>query len=283
MPNTPIATLVRAIQRRPGFDPSLVADDAPTLADLPSKADLRAEARSRFAQALADYERVNQALTAQPIVPGRFFTVGRWVLRGEYDDVPRRYLDMSEKPGAGALVADGSLDDRAEALGFEDGDGLRAWMIEARRPTLKDFERPPQALPYSVADVRFVQSELARESGCRAPSKVREYCSADVAEAVLREALAGRGEARYRRAIQTLAERVRGWRSRLEPGRCTRCARADARPGKTTCAPCNATAAAAVKASRARRKAERAETIDTEALAQVAQAIAENLGLRANP
>jgi hypothetical protein len=258
MPSQSIAALVRAIQRRQGFDPSLVDDDGPTLADVPSKAALAADARDRFAQALEEYDRINKALSAQPIVPGRYYSVGRWIVRGEFEDVPRRWLDLSQRPATGAFTVEGSLDDRAAELGFDDGDALRAWMLDARRPVAKDFERRTGPTPpYTAADVRAVQCALAAESGCRGRN-VAEYCSKDTAEAVLREALAGRGEKRYRQAVMAGSERIARCRDRRkEAGKCTRCGQ-PAREAKTTCESCNANARAAVYASRERARLDKA-------------------------
>jgi len=87
---------------------------------------------------LERYHAVNYALTLQGIRPG-YVTVtgGRLVMRGEFEDVPKRFLDRTDR-----REGYGDVDDRAGELGFVDGDELVAWMKRARRPRKADFLRP---------------------------------------------------------------------------------------------------------------------------------------------
>lgn len=90
-----------------------------------------------YALALARYQAVNRSLLAQGVKPGFVWRKGRLVLRGEFENVPRRFLDLSERS-----EGYGNADDRAhefEALGIVDGDDLVRWMQTARRPMRSQY------------------------------------------------------------------------------------------------------------------------------------------------
>lgn len=85
-----------------------------------------------YALALARYQAVNRSLLAQGVKPGFVWRKGRLVLRGEFENVPRRFLDLSERS-----EGYGNADDRAhefKPLGIVDGDDLLHWMQTAKRP-----------------------------------------------------------------------------------------------------------------------------------------------------
>lgn len=89
--------------------------------------------------ALSRYETLNRSLLATPVKPGFAWDtkLKRLVLRGEWADVPKRFLDLSERS-----EGYGNVDDRAhefEALGIIDGDDLVRWMQTARRPLKSNF------------------------------------------------------------------------------------------------------------------------------------------------
>ena len=89
--------------------------------------------------ALGNYERINRSLLETPVMPGFAWDPKRkrLVLRGEFADVPRRFLDFSQR-SAGY----GNVDDRAQefhALGIIDGDDLLRWMQTAVRPVKREF------------------------------------------------------------------------------------------------------------------------------------------------
>lgn len=140
-----------------------------------------------YKTALEAYCAINYSLTAQGITPG-YLTAkgGKLVLRGEFVDVPRRFLDTSQKADAW-----GSLDDRAhefEAYGIEDGDALLAWMKNARRPLKRDF-RIEIAEP-SGSRERMARKRAKREDGkcvvctkepAREGRSTCEWCSAAAA------------------------------------------------------------------------------------------------------
>ena len=112
----------------------------------PSYAELRDEARGRYHEALERYAAVNDELKDKPIRPGWFYKDGKWRLRGEYANVPKRFLDMRPPTGPPRSMTDARLgdeDDKATELGFEDGGALLEHLSTMRRPIIADFMREP--------------------------------------------------------------------------------------------------------------------------------------------
>jgi hypothetical protein len=138
----------------------------------PSERDLRDEARGRFAEALELYEAVAGAIKRRPLTPGWIRLRGKLTLRGEWVDVPRRFLDL-RKPREGY----GDVDDQAERYGFEDGDELREYLATCRRPVLAEFVRSeyvnatmPQAERNRTMRERRLEAGLCTRCG-KAPAR----------------------------------------------------------------------------------------------------------------
>ena len=123
-----------------------------------------------FAEALARYDAVNRSLLEKPIRPGFVWDPRkrRLVLRGEFADVPRRFLRFDDR-----REGYGDVDDRAHEfhyLGITTGDDLIAWMQTVRRPVRKEFlmrERKP-APPANPAAVR---ARVAKHREARAADR----------------------------------------------------------------------------------------------------------------
>jgi len=123
------------------------------------------------------------------LVPGWHALRGRLILRGEWADVPRRFLDLS-RPREGM----GDVDDRAGELGFGDGDELRAYLATCRRPVIAEFVRAeyaanamPQAERNRTMRSRRLEAGLCTRCG-KAPIRegktTCEPCNATAAAAV---------------------------------------------------------------------------------------------------
>jgi hypothetical protein len=122
-----------------------------------------------YTLALQNYERMNRALLARPVTPGFAWDRKRkrLVLRGEFANVPKRFLDLSQRS-----EGYGNADDRAgefHPMGIVDGDDLLRWMETARRPVRRDFiysfefKRAPQDPTLNAARVarfrRFAKAD----------------------------------------------------------------------------------------------------------------------------
>lgn len=186
------------------------------VANAPSLDGLLAEAKAQHAQALAEYDRIASYLRRRPIRPGWFYARSTWILRGEYEDVPRRFLDL-RKPNLGRTqeAVLGDVDDIATELGFEDGDALREHLRTMRRPTLGEYVEALVADPRPRYDTRM---------GTDATNTDRQR--------------------RFRQA-----------RPAGICARCPRYMARQAMPGKTVCEDCAAKAYENLKAWRARRRA----------------------------
>lgn len=145
----------------------------------PTERELKDEARERFAEALDRYEAVNGALKRRPIRPGYIIDRGRWRLRGEYVDVPRRFLDLTPSRRSEGM---GDVDDKAAELGFEDGDALREYLADVRRPVLAEFMREryanamPQAERNKTMRERRLERGLCSRCGRVAPRPEKTTC-----------------------------------------------------------------------------------------------------------
>ena len=146
----------------------------------PTERELKDEARERFAEALDRYEAVNGALKRRPIRPGYIIDRGRWRLRGEYVDVPRRFLDLTPARRAEGM---GDVNDKAAELGFEDGDALREYLADVRRPILADYVRMeyvnatmPQAERNKTMRERRLERGLCSRCGRVAPRPEKTTC-----------------------------------------------------------------------------------------------------------
>lgn len=115
------------------------------LAGSPTFDRLLAIAREETERELEAYERLTKRLARKPIKPGWIYKNGRWILRGEYEDIPRRFLDTRPPSGPPRSLSDcrlGDEDDKAAELGFADGDALREHLRTLQRPTIgKALER----------------------------------------------------------------------------------------------------------------------------------------------
>jgi hypothetical protein len=90
-----------------------------------------------FAQATEQYDRINPIACGATVRPGYVLVRGRLLIRGEWETVPKRYLDLSDK-----REGYGDVDDRAhefEAFGIRDGDDLIEWMRNAHWPRKADL------------------------------------------------------------------------------------------------------------------------------------------------
>lgn len=97
------------------------------------------DARAQHEAALAEYHRITKYLKRRPIRPGWVYQGGQWILRGEYSDIPRRFLDLRKPSGPPRSLDDcqlGDEDDLAGELGFTNGDDLREHLRTLKRPTL---------------------------------------------------------------------------------------------------------------------------------------------------
>ena len=128
----------------------------------PTERELKDEARERFAEALDRYEAVNGALKRRPIRPGYIIDRGRWRIRGEYVDVPRRFLDLTPSRRAEGM---GDVDDKAAELGFEDGDALREYLADVRRPVLAEFMRERYANAMTGSERQAAYRDRLRDAG----------------------------------------------------------------------------------------------------------------------
>lgn len=109
--------------------------------------------RDAWAQALEAYDAINRSLKARPVRPGYVEAHGRILIRGEFENVPKRYLDLSDR-----RIGYGDVDDRAhefEPLGIYDGDDLVAWMQDAKRPLLADYVIHESAIPKGTVAERM--------------------------------------------------------------------------------------------------------------------------------
>ena len=189
-----------------------------------------------------DALRIEAELRRQPVHPGYYWDQGtrRWELRGEFEDVPKRFLalaplrDRRRPTFANEL---GDLDDRATALGFEDDGAFLAWMQarpdHSKRPAVRS------ALGYSAGDVHHAARLLKQP--------------ARVAEERLSRALVAHDAGCYC-SDMTAAQRMKAYRARrAAQGLCSVCAQVPARAGKATCEACNDGAKARVAAGRARK------------------------------
>ena len=123
---------------------------------------------------------MNRALVARPIRPGYVEARGRLLIRGEFENVPKRYLDLSDR-----RIGYGDVDDRAhefEPLGIQDGDDLIAWMQDAKRPLLADYVIDVSAKPPMTAaeKMRAMRARKVAQGLCasccqRKPDRGR-YC-----------------------------------------------------------------------------------------------------------
>lgn len=191
----------------------------------------------------AEDEAIESALRRQPVHPGYYWDehTRRFELRGEYVDIPRRFLAFATRLERARLSfhanALGDVDDRATVLGFEDGDALRDWMLG----------RPEKLEPRAPAET--LRSNL-RRAGFTLPL--------DTVEGILAEALATLDGAVYDSTVGKQTEYQRRWRANRPEGVCQRCPlyqSRDAKPGRTLCEDCLAKLAEGVRRSRARRKA----------------------------
>jgi hypothetical protein len=192
--------------------------------------------RARPASTVDD-DALERSLRAQPVHPGYYWDskTKRFELRGEYVDIPKRFLALATRkerarPGF-ASQALGDVDDRAGALGFEDGDALRAWMLERpdRGYYVRSGSRTVRA--YSVRNALAVK-RILEAHGELGVTIAR-------AEGELEHAIAApRDYGAYRSAKRTAKARAKA----REAGRCIVCRREEARKGRRTCFLCNARA-----------------------------------------
>ena len=195
---------------------------------------------------------LERELIRQPVRAGYYWDEGsrRFELRGEFVDIPRRFLAYATRAERCApsfhLRALGDVDDRADALGFEDGDALRAWMLS----------RPDRALGKNSTVGRL--RSMLRKAGYTFPVETVEGMLAE-AQAAGPKTKRGRKAA----ARDANAERQRRWRESRPAGICVRCPRylmRAAKPGATLCDECIARLAANVQRSRERKRAVKAAT-----------------------
>lgn len=124
---------------------------------------------------LERYHAINYSLTVKGIRPGYIETRGRLTLRGEYEDVPARFLDKSDR-----REGYGDVDDRAHEfahLGIDDGDALVQWMKSARRPRKADFMREVSGSSGSRERMRKLRANLPEGfcACCRAPKDSEKH------------------------------------------------------------------------------------------------------------
>ena len=116
---------------------------------------------SAYNTALEQYHAINYSLTVQGITPGYIeLKDGRLQMRGEFEDVPRRFLDRSDR-----RAGYGNIDDRAQefqSYGIDDGDALLAWCKSARRPRKAEFT---QELTIDPSAPRMARRRARREDG----------------------------------------------------------------------------------------------------------------------
>lgn len=145
--------------------------------------------------AMQNYELVNRSLLATPVRPGFVWDRKRkrMVLRGEFANVPKRFLDLSERS-----EGYGNVDDRAQeftAIGIIDGDDLVRWMETAVRPVKKAFVFRYDHYPSGIR-VRRLRARAVLAGRCmvcgRAKDRARKHlktcywCNAKAAERVAR-------------------------------------------------------------------------------------------------
>ena len=134
-----------------------------------------------FRLALDEYDAISKSLLASPVSPGWYYRRGKWILRGEFADVPKRFLDLRSRPGVFGTrdEALGNVDDRAhefEHLGIYNGDDLIAWMQRAKRPRKRSYTIE-ERVPASTSAERMRAKRLrARAEGlcivcCQVPAR----------------------------------------------------------------------------------------------------------------
>lgn len=128
-----------------------------------------------FRYDLARYEELSASLKASPITPGYYLQRGRLILRGEFEDVPRRFLELKDR-----REGYGDADDRAHAfahLGIEDGDALVAWMKTAKRPRRAEYVSYRRPKDRSKKRMRKARAALPKGfcHCCRAPKESEKH------------------------------------------------------------------------------------------------------------
>jgi hypothetical protein len=112
--------------------------------------------------------------------PDWVWTGKRWRMAGEFEDVPKRFLNLEDRPkdppfetGVGNIVArvHGDLDDVATESGHADGDSLLRWMQE--------HPRAPRVGDYVEQASRHVEAEIRSAFASRKTETLAKYGLAD--------------------------------------------------------------------------------------------------------
>ena len=121
-------------------------------------------AREMHGPEAEDFERLDPG--PKSVTPDWVWNGKRWALAGEFADVPKRVLDLSNRPNAAPQQAEGivarvngNADDVATQKGFADGDDMRDW--------LRDNRTPPRIADYLGAAREHIEANVKQAFSSR--------------------------------------------------------------------------------------------------------------------
>lgn len=113
-----------------------------------SPSDIRNLARDLAVKKIEEDQAITSIVKPKSIKPDWVLDGKRYKLAAEFEDIPKKYLDMSDRPGLDTTDASaesrvarvhGNLDDVASQVGM-DGEGLRGWLAKnGAAPRMSDF------------------------------------------------------------------------------------------------------------------------------------------------
>jgi hypothetical protein len=137
-----------------------------------SKARTDQVARTLHADALEQYQQIAKTIKPGTLKPSWVWHDGKWQLAGEYEDVPKKFLDLKTKPkmppvqtGQFLSRVDGDLDEKAAMLGMDES-GVLDWM--------KNNGRQPRIVDFHDEALRRIQSDASQHERAIADARAEE-------------------------------------------------------------------------------------------------------------